>query len=101
MRIKYRMTGFARFLIFLIFFAPICYVGYAYYNGEDGIQKIKNLFSKSESNSKSEKAISKDRFGIGETDVLKEKDVQIELLMDRIEKLEEEIEGLRKGQHKH
>lgn len=40
---KYKITGFARLLIFLIFFAPIAYIGASYYNGEDGIQKIKDL----------------------------------------------------------
>lgn len=40
---KLKLTGFARFLIFLIIFAPIAFLGASYYNGEDGIQNLKNI----------------------------------------------------------
>ncbi len=59
------MTGFARFVIFLLLVIPICYVGASYMNGEDGIQKIKDKFNKektvapsSDSNSGNVKVIS-------------------------------------------
>lgn len=39
---KYKATGFTRLLMFLIFFAPIAYIGASYYNGEDGIANIKS-----------------------------------------------------------
>ena len=45
MRKKYKLTAFARLFIFMIFFAPLAYIGASYYNGEDGIAKIKALFS--------------------------------------------------------
>jgi hypothetical protein len=41
---KYKITGFARLLILMLFFAPIAYIGVSYYQGEDGIEKIKSLF---------------------------------------------------------
>lgn len=44
MRKKYKMTAFARLLIFMIIFTPLAYIGVSYYNGEDGIAKIKALF---------------------------------------------------------
>ena len=44
MRQKYKLTPFARILIFLIFFTPIAYISASYYNGEDGIANIKALF---------------------------------------------------------
>lgn len=37
---KRKLTPFARFLIFLIFVAPLAYIGAAYYNGEDPIKNI-------------------------------------------------------------
>lgn len=37
------MTGCARFFIALIIIAPLAYLGAAYYNGENGIQNIKDL----------------------------------------------------------
>jgi len=40
---KFRLTGFARFLFAMIFIAPLAYLGASYYNGEDGIENIKNL----------------------------------------------------------
>ncbi len=40
---KLKTTPFARFFVFLIFFTPLAYIGASYYNGQDGIQNIKNL----------------------------------------------------------
>jgi hypothetical protein len=40
---KTKMTGFARFFILMLFVVPIAYIGASYYNGQDGIQNIKNL----------------------------------------------------------
>lgn len=41
-----KVTGFTRFLIVMIFVAPLAYVGASYYNGQDGIQNLKNLFGR-------------------------------------------------------
>ena len=38
-----KLTGFARFLIVMVFAAPLAYIGASYYNGEDGIENIKKL----------------------------------------------------------
>ncbi|MDX1409175.1 MAG: hypothetical protein R3330_13605 [Saprospiraceae bacterium] len=43
MRRKYKMTGCARFFIAMIILAPLAYLGAAYYNGENGIENIKNF----------------------------------------------------------
>lgn len=43
---KTRITPFARFFIFLLFAAPLAYLGASYYRGEDGIAKIKTLLGK-------------------------------------------------------
>lgn len=43
---KLKMTVFTKFLIFLIFAAPAAYIGASYYNGQDGVQNFKNIFSK-------------------------------------------------------
>jgi cell division protein FtsB len=45
MAARSKMTGFARFFILMLFVAPIAYIGASYYNGQDGIQNIKNLLS--------------------------------------------------------
>ena len=45
MRPKYKVTGCARFFVFLIIFLPIVYFGAAYLRGEDGIQKLKDFYN--------------------------------------------------------
>ena len=42
----YKTTGCFRFFIFIIILAPLAYLGASYYHGQDGLQNIKNLFSK-------------------------------------------------------
>ncbi len=44
MRRKYKVTGCARFFLFLLIFTPIVLIGVSYYNGDDPIQKIKDFF---------------------------------------------------------
>lgn len=38
-----RTTGFARFFFIMLLVAPLAYIGASYYNGQDGIQNLKNL----------------------------------------------------------
>ena len=45
MRPKYKVTGCARFFVFLIIFLPIVYFGAAYLRGEDGMQKLKDFYN--------------------------------------------------------
>jgi peptidoglycan hydrolase CwlO-like protein len=40
---RVRLTSFTRFLLVMIVLVPAAYIGASYYNGEDGIQNIKNL----------------------------------------------------------
>ena len=43
-RKKFRLTGFARFFLVMIVLAPLAFIGASFYNGEDGIENLKNLF---------------------------------------------------------
>lgn len=43
MKRKYKMTGCAKFFFVLIILAPLAYIGASYYNGEDGIQNVKEI----------------------------------------------------------
>jgi cell division protein FtsB len=45
---KVKATGFARFFIIMLFVAPLAYIGASYYNGQDGIENIKRLFTRGE-----------------------------------------------------
>jgi peptidoglycan hydrolase CwlO-like protein len=43
-RKKFKLTGFARFLLVMVVLAPLAFIGASYYNGEDGIENLKRLF---------------------------------------------------------
>jgi len=43
-RRKYKLTGFARFFIVMLFLAPIAYLVASYINGEDGVHNIREFF---------------------------------------------------------
>ncbi|MEO1513571.1 MAG: hypothetical protein AAFV95_01120 [Bacteroidota bacterium] len=40
---KPKMTGFARFLLFLLIAGPLIFFGVSYYKGEDGVQTLKEF----------------------------------------------------------
>lgn len=40
-----RVTGFTRFMLVMLLVAPLAYIAASYYNGEDGIQNMKNLLN--------------------------------------------------------
>lgn len=42
---KARLTVFSRFLIMMLFVGPLAFFGASYYNGEDGVETIKNIFN--------------------------------------------------------
>lgn len=42
----YKTTGCFRFVIFILIFAPLAYLGASYYNGEDGLGNLKNMANK-------------------------------------------------------
>ena len=44
MRPKYKVTGCARFFLFLVIFIPIVFFGAAYIRGENGVQIIKDFY---------------------------------------------------------
>ncbi|WP_235296723.1 hypothetical protein [Portibacter marinus] len=45
MRRKYKMTGCARFLIFLLIFTPLVLIGVSIYNGNNPIDQVKELLN--------------------------------------------------------
>ena len=89
MRKKYKITGFARFRIFMIFFAPLAYIGASYYNGEDGIANIKKLIGLDKINS-SEKTSSA-ATDINAQNIINMKDQEILSLNEKIAALEKQL----------
>jgi len=101
MRPKYKMTGCARFFIFLIIFIPAVYFGAAYFRGENGVQIIKdfwhNTFNSSGATSSSS-GPSDDTYEIInlEEELKKAKD-EIRDLKATIYEKDQEIEKLKSG----
>ena len=46
---KPRLTVFSRFLLLMLIVGPLAFLGASYYNGEDGLQTVKDLFNRGES----------------------------------------------------
>ena len=40
---KYKVTGFARFVVVMLFVAPVAFLAASYFNGEDGMQNLKEM----------------------------------------------------------
>lgn len=54
---RLKLTGFARFFIVMLFLVPVAYLGAAYYNGQDGIQNIKDLLGIDKKEVKTERVV--------------------------------------------
>ncbi len=106
---KYKMTGCAKFFIFLIIAVPLAYIGASYYNGADPFAKIKEIeIFKTDKGNSSKDAQTKNINApvVNESTLKKElelKNEEIEFLNKKIKKLEdlvnqqkEELEKLRK-----
>ena len=78
---KYKVTPFARLLLFLVLFAPIAYLSASYLQGENGIQNLKD-------------AIGLNTKTTGQK--ITKKEAKIQKLETEISKLKAEIEILRK-----
>ena len=102
MATKYKMTGCAKFFIFLIFAVPLAYIGASYYNGNDPFEKIKNMeiFQKKPDSNDDTASYKKDkntnRQKLDNSTLIKElelKDEEIKFLRRKIKKLEDLIES--------
>lgn len=86
---KHKMTGCARMFIAILIIAPLAYLAAAYYNGEDGIQNIKDLLG---IDGKKQDNPSDDTY----MDTGKDLEKKLSELEDQIKKLQSENDALRK-----
>lgn len=86
MSAKTKMTPFARFFLMLLIVSPMAYIGASYYNGEDPIGKIKNIFV----SEASDISTSEDYDSRSKADLIK----VIDRLERKVEQLENRIEEL-------
>lgn len=96
---KVKMTGFARFFIIMLIVAPLAYIGASYYNGQDGVENIKRLFTKGglndQSNSKDDTG-SVDWFGGNLREQVETLQTENEELKERLREQEIEIQELKR-----
>jgi predicted nucleic acid-binding Zn-ribbon protein len=112
---KYKLTGCARFLIFLLIVGPLVYFGVSYFQGENPIEPVKELIkntsdkiestrnsTKVEETTPEETKVETNSSDLDEKSILegsiktlkdrvKDKDNEIEDLKEQIKKLEAEL----------
>jgi len=100
MKRKYKITGCAKFFFILIILAPLAYLGASYYNGENGIQNIKDFLG-IESNGNSTDNAGQDTETYNMDDIkdlkkiIKTKEKSIEKLESKNEELVKQVNDLK------
>ena len=89
---KLTLTPFARLFLVLLVVGPLSYIGASYYNGEDGIQNIKNIFGiGSETKAETPDVNSDDSFDLkSENSALRK---EVETLKKENEELRKQLEN--------
>ena len=88
MRKKYKLTVFARFIIFMAIFTPLAFMGVTYYQGGDGLQKIKDLVDLDRFKGTNEATLP----NVDNSDIIQLKDEEIRLLKEEIKLLQQKLE---------
>ena len=86
---KFKITGIGRLIIFLLIFAPIAYIGASFINGENGFDKIRNIFSGSD---KIESTVGDSDLNSRNEDIIKDLRKENAQLKRRVNDLEAELE---------
>lgn len=95
MRRKYKMTGCARFFIFLLIFTPLVLIGVSYYNGNNPLEQAKELLNIESSERPVEKRMeSGNTSSVSNENILKS---TIETQRTTIEELREEVSDLKQA----
>ena len=89
---KYKVTGCARFFVFLVLFVPAVFFGAAYFRGENGVQIIKDFYHSIVGGG--DKAVERQKGGTAE----EAKDDEKKRLKEEIEEKDKEIEKLKSGE---
>lgn len=100
---KYKVTGCARFFVFLVIFIPAVFFGAAFIRGENGVQIIKDTYHKyfggenTEAKEKAEEKIEETKNVETVQEELRKANEEIEALKLEIKKKDKEIETLKSG----
>jgi TolA-binding protein len=95
MKPKYKVTGCARFFIFLVIFVPVVFFAATYIRGENGVEIIREFFQKLRGTS-SESSSEGDTMSADELQRrLQKAEDEIRELKEELRKKEEEIKSLK------
>jgi cell division protein FtsB len=97
---KYKVTGCARFFLFLVIFVPAVFFGAAYVRGENGMQIIRDFYHSIVGGSSMAKEAegAKDSYNVDALQKeLDAKEKEIEKLKKELDARDKEIERLKSG----
>lgn len=87
MKKKYKLTGCARFFVFMLIFIPVVWAGVSIYEGNNPLEPIQKFFNSTSTTSDAEREAH-----ISELDILKQ---DLKIKEARIEALEKEVNSLK------
>lgn len=93
MKPKYKVTGCARFFVFLIIFLPIVFFGAAYLRGENGVQIVKDFWNDLTGKEKTEIRIDDRRDAVDQSDRIRELEEELKKAKERIKELEDQLKA--------
>lgn len=91
MKPKYKVTGCARFFVFLIIFLPIVFFGAAYLRGENGVQIVKDFWGDLTGKDKTEIRVEDRRDAVDQSDRIRQLETELKEAKERIRELEEQL----------
>lgn len=92
---KARLTVFSRFLIMMLIVGPLAFLGASYYNGEDGLQTVKDLFNQGEEKVSETRTNRTDKAEEDAIYKIRKLEEDVDYKDKRIEELRKENEALR------
>lgn len=92
---KARLTVFSRFLIMMLIVGPLAFLGASYYNGEDGVQTIKDLLNQGKEKVSETRTNRTDKTDEDTTYKLRKLEEEVDYKNKRIDELRKENETLR------
>lgn len=93
---KARLTVFSRFLIMMLIVGPLAFLGASYYNGEDGLQTVKDLFNQNKDKVTETRTNRTDKTDDDSTYKIRKLEEEVDFKDQQLDKLYKENEALKK-----
>ena len=93
---KARLTVFSRFLIMMLIVGPLAFLGASYYNGEDGLQTVKDLLNQGKDRVTETRTNRTERLEDDATYKIRKLEEEVDFKDQQLDKLYKENEALKK-----